>query len=104
MDKVIHLTAAAFDEAIAKDVPVFVDFWATWCGPCRMQGPIMEELDEAHEGQIKVCKVDVDAEPGLAQRFGVMSIPTIIWFQDGRQTGKAVGVQSLQQLEAGAGL
>ena len=72
--------------------------------PLPYAGPIIEEFDEAHQAEAKVCKVDVDAQPELASRFGVMSIPTIIWFQDGRETGKAVGVQSLGQLEAGLGL
>ena len=98
-----NLTASDFDLAVADGLCV-VDFWAAWCGPCSMQGPILEQLDEAHSGKVKVCKVNVDEESGLAERFGVMSIPTLLYFRDGRQTGKAVGVQGLDRLEAALGL
>lgn len=100
---VIELTGANFDEVTGSG-RCAVDFWATWCGPCRMQAPIVDDFAEAHPDDVKVCKVDVDAQPALAARFGVMSIPTIIYFQDGKLTGKAIGVQSLAQLEAGLGL
>lgn len=95
---VLHLTNENFDETISEGL-VMLDFWATWCGPCRMQAPILEELDAACEGNVKVCKVDVDEEPQLAQRFGIMSIPTLISFRDGKQLEKRVGVQSLEQLQ-----
>ena len=88
-----HLTKENFDEVTGSGRCV-VDFWATWCGPCRMQAPILDEVDMALDGRAKVCKVDVDEQPELASRFGVMSIPTLIYFQDGKVTGKAVGVQS----------
>ena len=95
---VIHLTSANFDEEI-KEGLVMLDFWATWCGPCRMQVPILEQLDKECEGNVKVCKIDVDEEPALAQRFGIMSIPTLISFRDGRQLEKRVGVQTLEMLQ-----
>ena len=95
---VLHLTKENFDETISEGL-VMLDFWATWCGPCRMQAPILEELDAACEGNVKVCKIDVDTEPELARRFGIMSIPTLISFRDGKQLEKRVGVQSLEQLQ-----
>lgn len=99
-----NLCAECFDEVTGAPGLCLVDFWASWCGPCRMQAPILEELAMAHDGEVQVCKVDVDAEPALAERFGVMSIPTLVYFRDGRVIGKAVGVQSRAQLEAGLGL
>jgi len=95
---VLHLTKANFDETIAEGT-VMVDFWASWCGPCRMLSPTIESLAEKYEGKAKVCKVDVDAEPELARRFGVMSIPTIIVFKDGVEMSKRVGVQPMEELE-----
>ena len=97
-----HLTSADFDSTIAAGRRVG-DFWASWCGPCRMQGPILDEFAAEHP-EIKSCKVDVDAEPALASRFGVMSIPTLIYFEDGKQVGKAVGVQMKEQIAAALGV
>ena len=78
----MHLTKDNFDSVTSSGL-VLVDFWATWCGPCRMQAPILEELDEQLGGKVKICKLDVDDEPAIAQRFGVMSIPTLMVFRNG---------------------
>ncbi len=93
-----HLTTADFD-AVTSEGTVLVDFWATWCGPCRMQAPILEKLDAELGGSVKIGKVDVDEEPALAQRFGVMSIPTLVAFKDGKAVAQRVGVQSLDALK-----
>ena len=94
-----HLSTADFD-AVTSAGLVLVDFWATWCGPCRMQAPILEKLDAELGGSVKICKVDVDEEPALAQRFGVMSIPTLVAMKDGKVLATRVGVQSADALKA----
>ena len=88
---VLHLTEGAFDRAIAQGVSL-VDFWAGWCGPCKMLAPTIEDLGGQYEGKAVVAKVDIDAEPGLASRFGVMSIPTVILFKDGAEVDRMVGL------------
>ena len=94
-----HLSKVDFDTVTGEGLAL-VDFWATWCGPCRMQAPILEKLVAELGGSVKVCKVDVDEEPDLARRFGVMSIPTLIAFRDGQAVAQRVGVQSLDALKA----
>ena len=90
---VIHATAKDFDSIISQNKNVLVDFWATWCGPCKMVGPIIEQLAVDYEGKAAVVKVDVDEEPELASKFGIQSIPTIILFQDGKQVASDVGAR-----------
>lgn len=94
---VLHLTKENFDASIAEG-KVIVDFWATWCGPCRMQAPILDELDEQLGDKVKICKLDVDDEPAIAQRFGVFSIPTLMVFRNGEMISKEVGVHTVEQL------
>ena len=94
---IMHLTKDNFDSITSSGL-VLVDFWATWCGPCRMQAPILEELDEQLNGKVKICKLDVDDEPAIAQRFGVMSIPTLMVFRNGEMISKEVGVHTVEQL------
>ncbi len=85
-------------EVIQSDKPVLLDFWAPWCGPCRMQGPILEQFAEAHP-EIKVGKVNVDEEMELAMQFNVMSIPMLAVFKDGKMANQSVGLQNASQLE-----
>ena len=82
-----------------NDKPVVVDFWATWCGPCKMVAPEMEKLAAKYDGLVDVVKVDVDANPRLSQAFGIMSIPTIAFFKPGAQPQGVVGFRPLEQLE-----
>ena len=93
-----HFTVERFDEVVAGDKPVLVDFFATWCGPCRMIAPVIEELAEEFDGRAVVGKVDVDEVPDLAQRFGVMSIPTLIVMKDGKLVEQAVGARGKQDI------
>ena len=88
-----HFDTAAFEAAIAGDKPVLVDFWATWCGPCRMIAPVIEQIGAEYEGRAVVGKVDVDEEPGLAQRYGIMSIPTLMVMKGGKVVETAVGAR-----------
>lgn len=95
------ITAAAFDSVIATETrPVLVDFWASWCGPCRALAPIVEDIAEEMADRLAVYKCDVDAEGELAQRFGIMSIPTLIVFKDGNIAGRIVGAMPKDRLEA----
>lgn len=88
----INLTKQTYDgEIVNSDVPVLVDFWAPWCGPCRMLAPVIEEIAQEYEGKVKVCKVNVDEEGELASMNAIVSIPTVILFKDGKQVGKLVG-------------
>ena len=91
----ISLTTADFDEKIKSGV-VMVDFWAEWCGPCKMAGPIIDELSDTYAGKVVIAKVDVDAEPNLSGSHGVMSIPTVILFKDGVEIGRQVGFAGKQ--------
>ena len=90
-----ELTRSNFkQEVMLSDVPVVVDFWASWCGPCRMVSPIIDSLAEEYAGKVKVCKVNVDSESSLASEFAVVSIPTVLIFKNGKVLERSVGVKS----------
>lgn len=93
----MHLDKNTFDDEISRGTTL-VDFWATWCGPCRMQAPILDELDKELGGTVKIGKVDVDSEMELAKRYRVMSIPTLLAFRDGELASRAVGLQDIEKL------
>lgn len=100
-----HATDDTFEELVVKaERPVVVDFWAAWCGPCKMVGPELEKLALKYEGAVDVVKVDVDANPGLSRAFNIMSIPTIAFFQPGKQPMGVIGFRPLEQLEQQFGL
>jgi thioredoxin 1 len=99
------VTTADFEsEVLQSEQPVIVDFWAEWCGPCRAVSPVIEQIAAEREGSIKVVKVNVDEEPALAQRYGIMSIPTIILFKGGEPAAAAIGAQPKSSLERQLGL
>ncbi|GBG09723.1 thioredoxin [Paenibacillus sp. MY03] len=95
----VALTKDNFTQSVESGVSL-VDFWAPWCGPCKMQLPIVEELATELEGQATIAKINVDEQPELASQFGVMSIPTLILFKDGQPVDKMVGLQSKDALKA----
>ncbi len=94
---IVHVTDQNFNEEIANGV-VLVDFWATWCGPCKMIAPVLEEIDAEIGDQVKIVKVDVDNNQATAAEYQVMSIPTLLLFKDGQQVAKTVGFQPKEAL------
>ena len=99
----IELSAANFEKETQVAGPVIVDFWAPWCNPCRMLAPVLEELAN-DKPDVKVCKVNIDEEQALAERFGVMSIPTVVCLLDGVEKSRSVGMMPKDQLIAAIGL
>ncbi len=86
------------DEVLKSDLPVVIDFWAEWCGPCRMVAPIVEELSDEYNGKVKFGKLDVDSNSGTAARYGIRSIPTLLIFKDGDEVARLIGAKPKNQM------
>ncbi len=101
MAEPVEVTASTFEEEVLKsEVPVLVDFWASWCAPCREVAPVMDRIAAEYEGSVKVAKIDVDAEAQLAGQFGISSIPTIAFFEPGEQPKAVVGALPKEMIES----
>ena len=99
------VTESSFEqEVIQSDKPVIVDFWAEWCGPCRAVAPVLDRIADERPDELKVVKVNIDEEQGLAMRYGITSIPTILLFKDGEPAAAAIGAQPKQMLEKSLGI
>ncbi len=97
---IVETDAGGFDEEIVASVPVLVDFWAPWCGPCRIVSPVVEQMGSEYAGRLKVVKLNIDDAPAIASRFGVQGIPLLVVVQDGREIDRVVGAVPAQRLRA----
>ena len=97
-DKIVTLTTSNFEEEIKKSAPMLVDFWAEWCGPCRMVAPVLEKLAEQYDGKARVGKVNVDEQSALATKFGIQSIPTLLLFKEGQVVEQLIGATTQDAL------
>jgi thioredoxin 1 len=98
-DKIVHVSDASFEaDVLQSEIPALVDFWAEWCGPCKMIAPILDEIADEYDGKIKVCKVNVDSNPETAAKFNVRGIPTLLVFKNGVVEATKVGALSKGQL------
>jgi thioredoxin 1 len=98
-EKIVTLSDASFDEHVkASDVPVLVDFWAEWCGPCKMIAPVLEEIAEEQGGKVQIAKLNIDDNLDVTRRYDVMSIPTLILFKDGEPKARLIGAKPKGQL------
>ena len=105
MANAIEATETTFDEEVlGSEKPVIVDFWAQWCGPCHMVAPVLDQIVEERGGDVRLVKVNIDEQPALAQRYGAMSIPTMILFRDGEAVAGTLGAQPKSALEKALGL
>jgi thioredoxin 1 len=98
-EHIVHASDSSFEQdVLSSDVPVLVDFWAEWCGPCKMIAPILDDIAEEYAGRLKICKIDVDANPEVPPKFGIRGIPTLILFKNGSAEATKVGALSKTQL------
>ena len=97
--KEVTITKANFEsEVLNSDIPVLADFWAAWCGPCKMLSPVLAEIAQEYEGKIKVAKINIDEEGELAVKYGIMSIPTVLLFENGQETKRFIGAKEKDQI------